>query len=321
MAIYHCHAKTGSKAKGQSAKAKHDYNARVGKYEAHGEKPIFCYSGNMPAFAQEDPQIYWEVADIYERSNGRLFKEVEFALPRELNKNQKIKLAQDIAQNICGDKLPFSLAIHPGKNNPHVHLQISERENDKIERGPEQWFKRYNKKDPGKGGARKSEDLKPKAWLEQTRELISTKTNEHLARAGIDAKIDHRSYEAQGKTEIPSKHLGPTALAYEERSGEKSERRLYFESLREEIEYKRKKVESYAKDLMSKIAGHSRHFINEERIKKQEIKEYMSSLANNSRKKIRLEELKEQQLKQQTNISHKTRNEEKENSSVHRLSM
>ena len=40
----------------------------------------------MPEWAEEDPRSYWKAADEHERVNGRLFREVEFALPRELTK-------------------------------------------------------------------------------------------------------------------------------------------------------------------------------------------------------------------------------------------
>ena len=47
---------------------------------------------------------------------------------------------------------------------------VSERTNDGIERSAAQWFKRYNAKEPEKGGARKTMATKPRDWLEQTRE-------------------------------------------------------------------------------------------------------------------------------------------------------
>ena len=53
---------------------------------------------------------------------------------------------------------PYTLAVHRGQGeNPHAHLMISERANDGIERSREQWFKRYNSKDPEKGRAQTSE--------------------------------------------------------------------------------------------------------------------------------------------------------------------
>ena len=51
----------------------------------------------------------------------------------------------------------------------HAHLIFSERTNDGIERSAAQWFKRYNAKEPEKGGARKTTATKPRDWLEQTR--------------------------------------------------------------------------------------------------------------------------------------------------------
>lgn len=80
---------------------------------------------------------------------------------------------------------------------------ISERINDGIERPAAQWFKRYNGKTPEKGGAQKTEALKPKAWLEQTREAWADHANRALERAGHDARIDHRTLEAQGIERLP----------------------------------------------------------------------------------------------------------------------
>jgi len=54
--------------------------------------------------------------------------------------------------------LPYTLAIHRGdlsKENVHCHLVFSDRGNDAVDRNPELWFKRANKKDPEKGGGPK----------------------------------------------------------------------------------------------------------------------------------------------------------------------
>ena len=39
----------------------------------------------MPAWAQDDPHAYWQAGDAHERANGRLYSEVQFALPHELD--------------------------------------------------------------------------------------------------------------------------------------------------------------------------------------------------------------------------------------------
>ena len=89
------------------------------------------------------------------------------------------------------ERLPYTLAVHRGQGeNPHAHLMISERANDGIERRRgEQWFKRYNSKEPEKGGARKSMATRPKDWLEQTRKDWADHANQALERAGSRERI------------------------------------------------------------------------------------------------------------------------------------
>lgn len=218
MAIYHLTAKTGSRSGGQSARAKADYIQREGKYARDMDEVLHAESGHMPEFV-ERPADYWDAADLYERANGRLFKEVEFALPVELTLDQQKALASEFAQHLTGaERLPYTLAIHAGGGeNPHCHLMISKRINDGIERPAAQWFKRYNGKTPEKGGAQKTEALKPKAWLEQTREAWADHANRALERAGHDARIDHRTLEAQGIERLPGVHLGPNVVEMEGR--------------------------------------------------------------------------------------------------------
>jgi hypothetical protein len=88
-----------------------------------------------------------------------------------------------------------------------------ERENDGIERDPEQYFKRYNSKAPERGGCRKvGSGKKPAeraAELVELRERWATLQNEHLRRAGHDVDVDHRSLKDQGIDRPPERHLGP----------------------------------------------------------------------------------------------------------------
>ena len=96
MAIFHLTVKTGSRLGGQSACAKADYIEREGKYERQDDELAHRESENMPEWAEDDPRSYWEAADEYERANGRLFREVEFALPRELNESDQVELARGV---------------------------------------------------------------------------------------------------------------------------------------------------------------------------------------------------------------------------------
>lgn len=220
MAIYHLSAKTVSRGSA-SAKARHDYIEREGRYQADREEVTHSQSGNMPEWAKEHPRDYWDSADVYERGNGRLFKQLEFALPKELNTEQQKELVQTFVDKIMSTKdgpLPYSYAVHKGhdKENPHCHLMISERALDGHQRTPETWFKRANSRTPEKGGAKKTEALKPKEWLQEIRQEWGQQANRALERAGIDARIDHRSLEAQGITDRqPTQHLGPAVAAME----------------------------------------------------------------------------------------------------------
>ena len=227
MAVFHLKASFGSRAGGQSARAKSDYIEREGRYEKDGEELEHKEHGNMPEWAEDDPEKYWEAADEHERANGRLYSEVQFALPKELNEDERREAASSFAERLTGgERLPYTLAIHRGGTNgenPHAHLMFSERGNDGIERSGEQWFKRYNAKAPEKGGARKSRAAKAGDWLEQTRKAWEQTANRALERAGRAERIDgrsladlrdeaHRAGDLKRAAELsrePNVHLGP----------------------------------------------------------------------------------------------------------------
>lgn len=219
MAIYHLTAKTVSRGSSVSAAVRSDYIERCGRYAADHAELLHTGHGNMPAWAADAPRNYWEAADVHERANGRLFKQLEFALPKELSPEQQFALAASFCREMAQTKdgpLPYSFAIHKGhdKQNPHCHLLISERVNDGICRAPEIWFKRAAK-DPAKGGAKKTNELRPREWLLQCRELWAERANHALRLAGHEARIDHRTLEAQGIDRVPTTHLGPSVAAME----------------------------------------------------------------------------------------------------------
>ena len=240
MSLYHLSTSVGSRGGGQSASAKDDYIEREGRYGEDRSEVEHVESGHMPGWAEEDPHAYWEAADAHERANGRLFREVEFALPTELDEGDRRELAHEFAQSLTeGERLPYTLAIHRGGGeNPHCHLVISERSNDGLERTAETWFKRYNGKAPEQGGARKV-STSSKEWLQSTREAWAEHANRALARAGSRERVDHRSLsdraeEAREAGDLeqaaelgrePGKHLGPGAsIEAKFRMGEREDR-------------------------------------------------------------------------------------------------
>lgn len=219
MAIYHLTAKTVSRGASVTAAVRSDYIERCGRYASDHEEVLHKGHGNMPAWASDAPRNYWEAADAHERANGRLFKQLEFALPKELSPEQQTALAASFCREMAQTKdgpLPYSFAVHKGhdKENPHCHLLISERVNDGVSRAPALWFKRAAK-DPEKGGAKKTNELRPREWLLQCRELWAERANHALRLAGHEARIDHRTLEAQGVDRAPTTHLGPSVAAME----------------------------------------------------------------------------------------------------------
>lgn len=195
MAIMHLSVKNGAKGKGASHA---QYIEREGKY-ANREDKVLSKSGNMPSWVKS-PNNFWKAADEYERVNGRTYKELEISLPRELTAQQQIELVEEFTKNVLGDKHAYTWSIHApkaqdGEQNAHVHLMFTERENDGIERSKEQFFKRYNPNNPELGGAGKNRFYNDRAFVYSVREEWSATANHALAKNGIDARIDHRSYK------------------------------------------------------------------------------------------------------------------------------
>ena len=227
MAVFHLKASFGSRAGGQSALAKSQYIEREGRYKKDSEELEHKENENMPEWARDDPEKYWEAADEHERANGRLYSEVQFALPKELSAAGRREAASRFAGQLTGpERLPYTLAVHrggPDGENPHAHLIFSERGHDGIERSGEQWFQRYNAKEPEKGGARKSRAAKAGDWLDKTREAWEQTANRALEQAGRAERIDcrnlaalrdeaHRAGDLERAAELsrePNVHLGP----------------------------------------------------------------------------------------------------------------
>lgn len=138
-----------------------NYITATGKYEKKTGVE-YVASGNMPAWAQDDPSKFWAMADEYERANGQTYKEHIISIPRELPEQQRIIFIRTWIQKELGNKYPYTYAMHEtmasdGKTNPHAHIMFSTRQLDGIDRQPEKFFKRYNAKNPKQGGAKKAE--------------------------------------------------------------------------------------------------------------------------------------------------------------------
>ena len=82
-----------------------------------------------------------------------------------------------------------------------------ERLQDGIERTPQQFFKRYNSKDPSKGGARKDNTGKTpqqrELEIKEQRLRWQEMANRHLLEAGFKPSIDVRNWKDKGLDEKP----------------------------------------------------------------------------------------------------------------------
>ncbi len=230
MATYHFQINTG--AKGTAAEhslyiQREDRftEERYGEVEARGQE-------NMPEWAREDRVAFWRASDAHERANGNAYREYELALPRELSRAQQIALVQRFAEQELGTSRPYEWAIHApmardGKEQPHVHLMFSDRQLDGIERGPEQFFKRYNAKHPELGGCKKAtygaNPQEAALVYEGIRARWANVQNLALEHEGLEVRVDHRSLQAQGIWDRePELHRGPAVSGIEAR-GEVSE--------------------------------------------------------------------------------------------------
>lgn len=211
MAIGRLSVCTGAKGK---ASAHAQYIAREGKYAKDPtiEKLEHTEVGNMPKWAESDPNFFWQMSDEYERKNGSTYREHVITLPRELNESQRLALIHDWIKQEIGDKFAYQFAIHnpkamDGKEQPHCHLMFSERTIDGIERDPEQYFKRYNSKNPERGGARKANTGIPpaerKAELAEQRDRWEKMCNSHLELANKKARISMKSLKDRGYKRQP----------------------------------------------------------------------------------------------------------------------
>ncbi|MGN6690054.1 MAG: Ti-type conjugative transfer relaxase TraA [Sphingopyxis sp.] len=223
MAIYHFSAKIISRGAGRSAVAAAAYRAaerlqdeRLGRSHDFSNKTGVVHSEVMlPEGAPErlaDRGALWnEVEAAEKRKDAQLAREVEFAIPREMTKEQGIALARDFVQREFVDRgMIADVNVHwdigaDGEAKPHAHIMLSLRS---IE---------------GDGFGAKARDWNAAALLQHWRGAWADHVNERCAALGIDARIDHRSYAAQGVALEPQHKIG-AAGARREAKGEDAER-------------------------------------------------------------------------------------------------
>ncbi len=127
------------------------------------------------------------------RVNSQLAREVEVALPHELNRGQQIQLLHGYVQEqFVSQGMVADIAIHAKPNNVHSHITLSLRE----------------LAEDGSGFGAKNRSWNDPKNVERWREAWSRHCNEALADAGHSERIDHRSHAERGIDAPPTIHVG-----------------------------------------------------------------------------------------------------------------
>ena len=224
MAIYHLHVKVIGRKSGSSAVASaayrsasrlrderldrsHDFSAKRGVVHSEVILPE-----NAPK-AWSDRERLWNDVEAFEvRKDAQLAREVEFAIPREMNEAQGIALARDFTQAEFVDQgMIADLNVHwdigeDGLAKPHAHVMLTMRAVDEN------------------GFGQKVRDWNRTEIVERWRERWAELANERLAELDIDARIDHRSLEAQGVALEPQTQIGASAQRIEREGIEAADR-------------------------------------------------------------------------------------------------
>jgi Ti-type conjugative transfer relaxase TraA len=215
MAIYHFSAKVISRASGSSAVASAAYRSaselhdeRLGRNHDFSNKAGVVHSEILaPEGAPErlnDRATLWNEVEAGEkRKDAQLAREVEFSIPREMSEKQGVSLARDFVDKQFVERgMVADLNVHwdkakDGTPKPHAHVMLSMREV-----GPEGFGKKVR--------AWNSTEL-----LKEWREAWAAHVNERMAELGLEGRIDHRSYEAQGIELEPQHKIGPMGKRHE----------------------------------------------------------------------------------------------------------
>jgi len=223
MAIYHFSAKVISRATGRSAVAAAAYRSASELQDDRLERtPDFTAKTGVvhseillpqgaPDRLRDRATLWNEVEATEKRKDAQLAREVEFAIPREMRREDGIALARDFVDREFVERgMVADLNVHwdhaaDGTAKPHAHVMLTMRAVGADGFGKK--VREWNGTDELVG------------WRERWGEHV----NARLAELGIDAAIDHRSLNAQGIALEPQGKIGPAGARREER-GEGAER-------------------------------------------------------------------------------------------------
>lgn len=214
----------GSKNKGNKSIYRYKY---LTKKDIFSRKLCYYNSFNLPLWCDDDVEFYWKILDRYERNNSRLFKEIKFHLPIQLDLNTKKKVLEDFCQLILKDRFTYSYAIYEkyGEGslllNSYACIIFNQRIIDGHNRSLANHFKRYNPNNIKLGGAKKDTQTNSKSWLDTTRKELNKIIEFYLTKNNIDREM---FYGKKQKIKIPQIYLSRNEFKTYQEQGIKSTR-------------------------------------------------------------------------------------------------
>jgi ATP-dependent exoDNAse (exonuclease V) alpha subunit len=242
MAIYHCSIKIISRGRGKSAvaaaayrsgeKITNDYDGITHDYTRKGgiaHTEILLPQNAPREFS--DRSVLWNAVEKIEKAkNSQLSREIELALPAELDLQQNISLARDYVQKTFVDNgMCADVCVHDKKDgNPHAHIMLTMRPFRESGEWGDKQKKEYILNPQGekiydaKKKQYKCKSVPTTDWNEQTkaeewRAAWAEAVNAALENQKIEERVDHRSYERQGIEQVPTVHMGVAAAQMEQR--------------------------------------------------------------------------------------------------------
>jgi ATP-dependent exoDNAse (exonuclease V) alpha subunit len=230
VAIYSLHVKTVSRSAGRSVVAAAAYRAaetivdeRLGVVWDFTRKYGVLHSEIMapadaPSWASDRAEL-WNAAERAEdtstrRQNATTGRDIIVALPHELSDAQRLAAVREFVAGLVeryGVAVDFAIHApdrHSDERNYHAHVLMTTRQI-----GADGFGAKTRELDSFRTGPREIEAIRQE-W-----ERIG---NRALEQAGIDERIDARSYADQGIDREATVHLGPVAAGME-RGGEGSD--------------------------------------------------------------------------------------------------
>ncbi|WP_026622203.1 Ti-type conjugative transfer relaxase TraA (plasmid) [Ensifer sp. WSM1721] len=168
-------------------------------------------------------EAFWnKVEDFEKRADAQLAKDVTLALPLELTAEQNIALMRDfVERHITPKGMVADWVYHDAPGNPHVHLMTTLRPLTEDGFGSKKVAVLGPDGKPVRNDAGK---IVYELWAGSLDDFNSFRDgwfacqNRHLALAGLDIRIDGRSFEKQGINLEPTIHLGVGTKAIERKS-------------------------------------------------------------------------------------------------------